>query len=184
VPPHPAQIMKEDAAVAKMEGQGPCEGGKYPAQILKENVKGSTRAYETATKIEGAPDAAVVAIYEKAFDDHCGDKAKVCAALGLSEEKWVGDLTKEAFVAKFLGGAVEKKVPEAKGHKPIGGLARTDYASLEKKSAADPAVVAIYEKAYDDHGGDRAKVCAALGLVEAKWDRDLDKEAFVKKFLG
>merc|ERR1711933_201392 len=51
---------------------------------------------------------------------------------------------------------------------------------------ADPAVVKIYEGAWDEHGGDKAKICAALGLVESKWDEvtDMTKEKFLAKFLG
>lgn len=49
---------------------------------------------------------------------------------------------------------------------------------------ADPGVVVIYEKAWDEHSGDKDKICTALGLDAAKWTDGMDKAAFVKKFLG
>lgn len=47
----------------------------------------------------------------------------------------------------------------------------------------DPAVLAIYKKAFADGGGDKAKVCAALGLDVAKWPGGGEKE-FLSKYLG
>ena len=47
----------------------------------------------------------------------------------------------------------------------------------------DAAVVAVYKKAYTDNGGDKAKVCAALGLEASKW-ADGGEAAFLSKYLG
>lgn len=51
------------------------------------------------------------------------------------------------------------------------------------ESKADPAVVAVYKKAYADNGGDKAKVCKALGLEESKWPEGCDEAKFLAKFL-
>ena len=48
-----------------------------------------------------------------------------------------------------------------------GGLKTTE--TKEGAAGPDPAVVAIYEKAWDDNAGDKDKICAALGLVPEKW---------------
>ena len=50
-------------------------------------------------------------------------------------------------------------------------------------SKFDAAVVAVCKKAYADNGGDKAKVCAALGLGASKW-ADGGKAAFLSKYLG
>merc|ERR1712013_593376 len=39
----------------------------------------------------------------------------------------------------------------------------------EGGGGVDPAVVAVYKKAFADGGGDKDKVCAALGLDSSKW---------------
>merc|ERR1712087_941229 len=52
-------------------------------------------------------------------------------------------------------------------------------------AAADPAVVALYEKTWDDHNGDKDAICAALGLDPAtQWNDPADKADFIKKRLG
>merc|ERR1712050_198477 len=59
--------------------------------------------------------------------------------------------------------------------------------STETKEAGkviDPDVKAKYEATFDEHGGDKGKVCAALGLDEAKWADGCTKEQFIAKFLG
>ena len=50
-------------------------------------------------------------------------------------------------------------------------------------SKFDAAVVAVCKKAYADNGGDKAKVCAALGLEASKW-ADGGEAAFLSKYLG
>ena len=46
----------------------------------------------------------------------------------------------------------------------------------------DPRVAELFGKAWDEQGGGKAKVCAALGLDEGEWVDGLDKEKFVRKF--
>ena len=54
----------------------------------------------------------------------------------------------------------------------------------EADGKADPAVVAVYKKAFADNGGDKAKITAALGLEDLKAEHFADEAAFLKKTLG
>jgi len=62
-------------------------------------------------------------------------------------------------------------------------------AGLSKKetkegSTIDPEVLALYKKTWADNGGDKDKVCAALGIDAAKWADGMDEKGFLGKFLG
>mmetsp|Transcript_11681 Transcript_11681/g.9335 ORF Transcript_11681/g.9335 Transcript_11681/m.9335 type:complete len:84 (-) Transcript_11681:200-451(-) len=55
----------------------------------------------------------------------------------------------------------------------------------EHAVGVDPAVIAAYKKAFADNGGDKAKICAALGLEESIKDEYFASEAaFLAKTLG
>ena len=62
-------------------------------------------------------------------------------------------------------------------------LAKGESAIWACVSKFDAAVVAVCKKAYADNGGDKAKVCAALGLEAAKWV-DGGEAAFLSKYFG
>jgi hypothetical protein len=51
-------------------------------------------------------------------------------------------------------------------------------------STVDPAVVETYKSVWASNGGDKDKVCAALGLDPAKWKDGLDEAGFMARFLG
>ena len=54
----------------------------------------------------------------------------------------------------------------------------------EGSAGVDPAVVALYKKTFADNGGDKDKVCAALGLDSSKWPEKSDEAGFVAKYQG
>ena len=45
------------------------------------------------------------------------------------------------------------------------------------------AIVAAYKKAFTDNGGDKSRVCAALGLDESSWPEVGGVEAFLAQYL-
>merc|ERR1712166_1673191 len=53
----------------------------------------------------------------------------------------------------------------------------------EADGKADPAVVAVYKKAFADNGGDKAKLTEALHLEDTTAEDFADEAAFLKKFL-
>merc|ERR1711879_479577 len=63
-----------------------------------------------------------------------------------------------------------------------GALKKTETRASGVK--ADDAVAALYKKTFTDNGGDKGKVCAALGLDAASWVDGMDEKAFLAKFLG
>ena len=52
-------------------------------------------------------------------------------------------------------------------------------------SGVDKAIIDLYKKIFTDNGGDKAKVCAALGLEAGSWnDKCSDADGFCVRFLG
>lgn len=64
-----------------------------------------------------------------------------------------------------------------------GALKKGETKAQDGVHGVDPGVLAIYKKAFADGGGDKAKVCAALGLDESKW-ADGGEAPFLSKYLG
>merc|ERR1711862_467343 len=61
-----------------------------------------------------------------------------------------------------------------------GGLKKAE--TRASAAGVDPAVKALFEKTWDDNGGDKAKICAALGLDAGEWKDGCTKAEFVAKF--
>merc|ERR1711972_990821 len=63
-----------------------------------------------------------------------------------------------------------------------GALKKTETRASGIK--ADDAVAALYKKTFADNGGDKDKVCTALGLEPASWVDGMDEKAFLAKYIG
>merc|ERR1712151_338475 len=63
-----------------------------------------------------------------------------------------------------------------------GALKKTETRASGIK--ADDAVASLYKKTFADNGGDKDKVCTALGLEPASWVDGMDEKTFLAKYIG
>jgi len=150
------------------------------------NQKASTLK-ATGTKQGCTVDPMVVEIYGKLYLENGGDKAKVCAALGLLDDGWSDKCsTKDGFITHFLGVARKSdKVALSAADLAAKVAALKATQTKENSSAMDPAVVKVYKAIYSNFSGEKVMVCTALGLDEKDWsDKCNSVDGFVAHYLG
>jgi len=93
---------KTEGTPEVMASMGATPSGSAPSQ--KELVKKRVFLKGTETKTgDGATDPKVKEMFEKAWDENAGDKAKICAALGIDDKDFTDGLDKAEFLRKFCG---------------------------------------------------------------------------------